>query len=634
MKRRKFIKLSTTSAIALQSSIIFSGCGNNINKSNNNITALSADEAVSSISQLQKKNDILHSNVTNATSNLLQNGTTSELFTRFQNNTLSLIPKSTDIYFSQNEIWTNYLASHKLAYKEASSQLTKLKAGLRVYGYNSSQDRANETAYDLTAASPAVNSAIETFLKAIKDFKNLKFGSVALDGLSLSIKLVLVVLEQVKNSTTGSYYIQLVFKAVESALSWIEEKSLSNLSFSTDTNIILSIAKVGIAALSLLGTSTLNNLQTSTSLTALTSTTSAQDAQTLVSSLSLQSQLIMTLMSVINSVINGVLSATQTLASNVTDPNYQLTEEDNRLIASLKPLSQALAALGLVLKVLLSFYQNTLNAADSSNTLQGDTITYSALFGSSVNSYDTAFSSFTSQNFETLFSSNPTITQLLSELNVILQKFTVTTEPDAQSTTAQAESKAFTLASQLANPSYPLNADAVTKASGFATHLSDLAYQFTMKIENDAYTFAMKGMQYGYLFASRGEEVGLMADRILWMAVQIGQMADRIGEMADRIVYTEQLIVYTEMLILDFGLLIYGGMKQISNVMLMGMAIIFDREWYANKDTQQDPILDVISNMTGHMLDNMQVYEQTVLANQLSLRETTLEALNWIQKEY
>jgi hypothetical protein len=125
-----------------------------------------------------------------------------------------------------------------------------------------------------------------------------------------------------------------------------------------------------------------------------------------------------------------------------------------------------------------------------------------------------------------------------------------------------------------------------------------------------------------------------MADRILWMAVQIGQMADRIGEMADRIVYTEQLIVYTEMLILDFGLLIYGGMKQISNVMLMGMAIIFDREWYADVDTQQDPILDVISTMTEHMLTNMQEYEQTVLANQLSLREITLKALDWIQGEY
>jgi len=565
---------------------------------------------------------------------LLKNGPTSVLFAKFQDNTLSLTPQETDLYFAQDEIWTHYLAAHTLAYKEASSQLTKLKAGLRTYGYNASLTPGNAATADITALSPASNSAVETFLQAVEDFKNLKFGAVALDGLSLSIKLVMVVLEQVQNSTAGSYYIQLVFKTVENILRWIEEKSLSQLSFSTDTNIILSIAKVSVAALSLLGLSSIHKLQSNTTQTALTTTTAPQDKQLLLSTLSLQGQLIMTLLSIMNGVMNSVLDTTQTLAANVTDPNYQLTEEDTKLLASLKPLSQALAALGIVFKVLLGVYQSTLNAVGSSQSLQGDAVTYAALFGSSINNYDTTFSSFTSQNFDTLFSSNPVIAQLLSDLDVIMHTFTVSTPDEAVAATTQAESDAFSFASLLAGLSYQFTSDTATQASDFATHLADLAYQFTMKIENDAYTFAMKGMEYGYLFASRGEEVGLMADRILWMAVQIGQMADRIGEMADRIVYTEQLIVYTEMLILDFGLLIYGGMKQISNVMLMGMAIIFDRQWYADVNTQQDPILDVISNMTEHMLTNMQEYEQTVLANQLSLREITLKALDWIQGEY
>lgn len=141
-------------------------------------------------------------------------------------------------------------------------------------------------------------------------------------------------------------------------------------------------------------------------------------------------------------------------------------------------------------------------------------------------------------------------------------------------------------------------------------------------------------MTYGYLFASQGESVGLMADRILFMSVQIGQMADRIGEMADRIVYTEQLIVYTEMLIQNFGLMMYGGMGTISNTMLSGLAIIFDRQWYTPASTANDPIVTSITNTTSQMLKNMQEYELAVIANQNTLRQTTLGALNWIQGAY
>jgi len=190
------------------------------------------------------------------------------------------------------------------------------------------------------------------------------------------------------------------------------------------------------------------------------------------------------------------------------------------------------------------------------------------------------------------------------------------------------ESDAYTFADMMANLSFNFSAQTETDAYNFATHMADLAYGFTMKIEDDAYNFAFQGMEWGYLFASRGEEVGLMADRILWMAVQIGQMADRIGEMADRIVYTEQLIVYTEMLILDFGLLIYGGMKMITNLMLTGMALVLDREWYT--PTAEDQILTLIGGTMSQMMENMQAYALAVLANQNVLRETTLSAMEWV----
>ncbi len=165
-------------------------------------------------------------------------------------------------------------------------------------------------------------------------------------------------------------------------------------------------------------------------------------------------------------------------------------------------------------------------------------------------------------------------------------------------------------------------------AYDFSIHMADLAYAFTMKIEDDAYNFAMQGMEYGYLFASQGEDVGIMADRVLWMAAQIGQMADRIGEMSDRIVFTETLIVYTEMIILDFGLLIYGGMKMITNLMLNGIAVVLDNEWYENDS--EDQIVSLIGSNMSQMMQNMQEYSLAVLYNQDDLREITLSALEWV----
>ncbi len=641
MRRRKFIHISALSAMYLQSSITLSGCGSSEKESTYTLNAVSIDDKVRTITALQKSNDKLHNDVIQSTNLLLKSTSASELFNKFQNNELTLQPNAADIYFPQNELWKNYQASHSLAYEQLTSQLTKLKASMRIYDYEQTQQKQNGiakvVALNAPENSPAIDSAIVTFLQSVEDFKALKFGAVALDGLTLSIKLVYVVLEQVKNSTAGEYMLSLVFSALESLLKTIQKKTLEELDFSSNADILLSISKMAIAIISVQGLSSIgtyttqnSNLQTSLS----EAEGSNAQTQALIQDLALQSQLIATLTAIINAVMKQVLRATTELAANVTDPNYELSEKDQALIASLKPLSTALALLGLILKALLSFYQTNLPNAQQSETLQGDAQNYAPLFGNPINPYDVTFTQFTSENFATLFEANPMLAQLLGELGIFNPSFSLSNSADAAQQTAKAESEAFAFASVVANPSYSVTADTTTQASDFATHLADLAYQFVMKIEDDAYTFAMKGMEYGYLFASKGEEVGVMADRILWMAVQIGVMADRIGEMADRIVYTEQLIVYTEMLILDFGILIYGSMKQVSNFSLMAMAIIFDREWYTQADQSNDPVLNIISDMTEQMLKNMQEYEQQVLENQLKLREITLKALDWIQGEY
>jgi len=247
-------------------------------------------------------------------------------------------------------------------------------------------------------------------------------------------------------------------------------------------------------------------------------------------------------------------------------------------------------------------------------TLDSDAANFSALFGSDTLPQDTAFTTFMS-DLQTLLENNSSFADIFTLISSMSTSFSTTI--DDIFTMTQSEESAFNTASSMSQNAYD-----------FSVHMADLAYNFTMKIEDDAYEFAMQGMEYGYLFASQGEDVGIMADRILWMAVQIGQMADRIGEMSDRIVYTESLIVYTEMLILDFGLLIYGGMKMITNLMLTGMAVVLDREWYENDS--EDQIVTLIGDNMSQMMENMQKYSLTVIKHQDDLREVTLSALDWV----
>lgn len=638
MERRKFLHISAAAAVSLQTSLMLDGCGGGGSEGETTQNGLStADDAVYAISSLQDTSNSTHTQTQTTTTDLLQTGSSAALFGSFAQGTSKLSAPANTLYYSQSDVWTNYQAAYELAHTQAHSQITKLKAALRIYGSQSgaSATTAASTIYTAPQATdPTLQSAIDTFLQAIEDFKNQQFGAVALDGLTLAIKLVFVVLEGAQSIPGGGYYAQLAFAALRGVLEWIEQKALSNISFSSDTNIVASLAKMAIAVVAVLGIKKLESLSNAN--LAPSATTVSEDTKAQLEKLALQSQLILTLTAIVQKVMLNVLDTLQGLAEKFTDPNYTLTAQDQALISALKPLSEVLGILGIAIKMLLSYYQKNFDPATSQTATEpmgNDAQTYTILFGNPINGYDTQFSSYVSNNFDTLFGSNTTLSQILATLSDVYA-----TNADLLMTIPegglQVEHDAYTFATHLADLAYTFSSDTATQASDFATHMADLAYQFTMKIENDAYTFALKGMEYGYLFASKGESVGLMADRILWMAVQIGQMADRIGEMADRIVYTEQLIVYTEMLILDFGMLIYGGMKQISNTMLMGMAIVFDRQWYANVDTSNDPVLNIISKMTQKMLANMQEYELAVLENQDRLRNTTLKALDWIQQNY
>ncbi|HZF69284.1 hypothetical protein [Sulfuricurvum sp.] len=639
MERRKFMRYSVAAAITLPGIVSLTGCGGGGGGATT--SSLSAvDTQVSAISTLQNSSIAQRLNVSSASSSLL----TSQAGVMASVNAYEpyLLFAKYQPYNAPFASWESYLDYHTLAYSQTTAQIIKLKASLRLFG--NKQQTSGQTGLTLSSATITGNTILDESLLAlntiIADILKGDITAAMLDALTLALKTVYFGLTTLLNNDLAKKfaYTTLTYLAIEKIMKYVETKSLASLSFSTNTDILISMAKFSVAVISALSIASIEKLNTSSTVSAVSSTTTeeVQQLTTFLQAASLQSHLVLTLTSLVNNIMTNLTAATQAradaLATNLSDTSYTLTQDDYDLIATLRQQSVVLAALGLVMKVLLGFYQSGLSAVTSTDTLQADAQTYALLFASPTNPFDTIFSGFTSANFTALFGNNTTILSLLADLSAINPIFSVTTTTDAATATANAEADAFSFASMLAALSYQFTSDTATQAVNFTTHMADLAYQFTMKIENDAYTFAMTGMEYGYLFASRGEEVGLMADRILWMAVQIGVMADRIGEMADRIVYTEQLIVYTEMLILDFGLLIYGGMKQITNLMLMGMAIVFDRQWYT--PTANDQIVTVISDMMKQMLTNMKEYENTVLNNQVTLRETTLKALNWIQGAY
>lgn len=612
MERRKFLRYSVAAAVALPGIVSLNGCGGGGGSvvPATTVSASATDTSVASISSLQSTGSVQQTQVSLASANLLTapSSTPASLsLTSVSSNTfVSTAPvfsNNTAVLPSSIPTWQAYLDQNNSAYTEATNQITKLKASLRLHGYKqkTSGQAGVQSAAALQLASATTNTVLDSLVESLT---TLSLSSITINLFTATIEGVIAVI-QVADGAVNYSYATAAFDAIEKILKWIQEKSLSNISLASNTDIVLSLGKMSIAVVSALGIAGLKKLEqaatTQVAAAALT-TQEQQELQALLQAASLQSQLILTLTSFIDSVMTNIMTSTQeridTLAT-ASNGTYTLTDDDNAFIASLNGQSLILGSLGIVMKILANVYPS----GTDTQTVGVDAQTFAFLFNT--------------PEIENLVS-NVTFSQMADALTGL----GLTTGSTPTITTPSVTAPDYLAAA----------GDMPTQAVLFASHMADLAYAFTTKTENDAYTFAMQGMEYGYLFASRGEEVGLMADRILWMAVQIGAMADRIGEMADRIVYTEQLIVYTEMLILDFGLLIYGGMKQISNVMLMGMAIVFDRQWYT--PSSEDQIVTVIGGMTQQMLANMQEYELTVLNNQVALRESTLKALDWISGDY
>ncbi len=641
-KRRSFLKLSALTALAMQTPFLFTGCGGGGGGSGggSSASATGLDAQLAAISAQQAQNDTLHQQSSNSSATTV--GATQPypsqtavalatpeptysptLFTAFAASTLKLninplnqtsgsitttYPLANDLYLPQASVWSEYVSANKTAYDKATAQLNNLKMALTKYGQKTgvvaqSSTVVAQTSLTLTSVdTSSLTTAINAFKALNLSTVTIDVFAVAVNGLILAIDAVVFLIQALmtNNAVSGNAAAVVAFNAIEGILKWIESNSvnaLTNVNLTTTGGIIAGIAKISVVALSALSIANLQKIQNTVTTSSQTSvasvTTDQQQILAFLAANQVQSQLILTLSTWVQNIMTNNVNSVSTLVSNVNgDPSYTLTTADTALIASLKQQSTVLSVLGLVMQALVYMYSSNTDATQLGSDAQSNV--------NIVANPDTNFTSY----INGVISGTTTNTDIASVITALFSA----------------------LNSSATSPT--------STPSGFVTDMATMAYNFTMKIENDAYNFATLGMTYGYLFASQGESVGLMADRILFMSVQIGQMADRIGEMADRIVYTEQLIVYTEMLIQNFGLMMYGGMGTISNTMLTCLAIIFDRQWYTPTSTANDPIVASITATTSQMLTNMQQYEMAVLANQNTLRQTTLGALNWIQGAY
>ena len=619
MQRRKFLIRSSQLGMSVAASSMLVGCGSGSSSDAVSTTVPTDDKnVVSSIDPKIVEIDAKQAEIT-ATHSKMQNSlnfSSTDLNVAYKN-AVSSDPTIvlTDNYFSgvngNQNLWENAKSAHQIAYDQYNHQLTKLKASLRLFDHqNSTKEISQQSKASVTVTSESI-SASDPLSELIVLLDNLSVSNLGTTVLKIIEASLILIYDNLKGyiengQTEAVDYAYLTYKAIESLLTLIKEKTLSDLSFDTTNEVLKSLAKITVASVSVLALASLRTLDIAKQ----DLSSEQKSTQDFLTSNSLDSTVSSVWMGLSSKITLGTIDE---LKKGFNAPEDNIEEYYSNLASELKTKSDIMAITAATIKALFAKAAEDAQTVSTGFTSGSTADTFKILFTSDKNPYDEALSKVDT-------------TTLIEDPNLSsAPSFETSTTAEVRAKTTDVESDAYQFATDLASVSYSFASDTESDAVEFATHLANLAYSFTMDIEQDAFEFAMQGMEYGYLFASRGEEVGIMADRILWMAVQIGVMSDRIGEMADRIVYTEQLIVYTEILILDFGILIYGFGSQISNTMLMSLALIFDREWYTPESN--DIVIESINSNVLVMLENMQEYALAVLEHQNDLRDSTLEAL-------
>jgi len=647
MDRREFLALTTKLAAAAAVPASLYGCGGGSSSSASAAeTNSTVDTKVASINtqqtEIDSTNSDLNSNLSddltgsqnnNANnSNLLRNNSdinTSMAQFLSTRNPGTLLGLGNSVYseghyldvttqLSGTQFWQKALDSHEQAYLDYQQQAEKLKAALRLFDANnintSTASTSSVRTVSLANTREASSGLSDALTSLIGYFGTNLVNSLMDSGVVDTIVGALVSIKDYLLTTTFSQSVlSEVYTVISQLLDSVQESSLENLSFTDQNSVLLSLSKISVASAAVLANQKINELDTT-----------SEESDFVESQLlnnDVLNKLSLKWLTLAQSILTSTVSkATGAIDGAVADESFAGDPEaSNDLFAS----SAILAMTSLAIKTVSGNFDSQLtdlaSGGGASFETSSTTDMYRPVFTSSSNSYDQELQA----NVPGLGAE--TTEQYQDQLNIASISNATISSTAPESTSDNAD-EIYGYAAEIAAVGSIIEAPI-----DFTELLATYAYNFASDTETHAFEFAMQGMEYGYLFASQGEDVGVMADRILWMAVQIGVMADRIGEMADRIVYTEHLIVYTEMLIVDFGILIYGVIKQISNSMLMGLALVMDREWYGDVAIEQANAEDVVLNTIGSnisiMLENMNTYSLAVLDNQQALRESTQSAI-------
>ena len=514
----------------------------------------------------------------------------------------------TQAALSGTEFWEKAIKAHEDAFLGYEQQITKLMAAMRLYGVKldtAPATAAKPVAVAAEAESTQVQDLVEQ-MRSISMPENLITSSSLIDVL---IEIFVAIKDYLLNTAFSQFLLNAALSFITKVLESIKTEAMSDLSFDDRNATLISLAKMSIAATAVLALNRIPDVKDETGL-------GEEAAGNFVAATEVMNSFTAKWLEMSQNLVFGTVNyAIDKIQASADGNESELVDTD--LQEQLQWSSSLLVVTSYAIRSVFEFF-----------VTKADEMTGQTAFetGGTADIFKPIFTTESTQADVALAAAPPVVqneTAYASTLNyTVCTTDVTTTSPDIGS---DLSADIFSFASELANLAYQFTSQTESDAFEFASQMVEYAYTFTSDIEEDAYNFAMTGMEFGYEFASRGEEVGLMADRILWMAVQIGVMADRIGQMADRIVYTEQLIVYTEMLILEFGLLIYGVIKQMVNLILTGLAIIFDREWYT--PTSEDLIVSGINNTITQMLSNMHEYSLAVLDNQVLLQETTQSVL-------
>ena len=310
MNRRDFLNKTVLSASAIPTFTFLSGCGGSSDETAADLPKTEVASLVSALQNDKTTSDELHSNSSN---NIAVSSTTSRAAARIMqasslssqaNYFLGKSPESS--YLSTNSsVWEQYATYNNLSYQQFTHQHTKLTASLRLYDFKKSQAQSEIGEQALASArvqlAPHLASTLDLLAPLVTALtENLTASS--LDSISSLLNVLQTKLEGLDDAQSTLYALA-TYISLDKLLDAVKEKAVSDLEFTSSEAIMMSLAKMSIAAIALMGAMSIEKFSSANQAPALSTAfndLSIEELQTYLNSISIQSSLSMIMMELMN----------------------------------------------------------------------------------------------------------------------------------------------------------------------------------------------------------------------------------------------------------------------------------------------------------------------------------------------